>query len=197
VRRVLEVSIAGDGAVTMAVNALPGARERELYQEELEVLWNAGSRALSFETALETAFVNGDLERRMREKATQLTTPMDIAARLTTLNVWVNQLSANARWEWFWERSEASKKPRERVLSAIRVGAAALLAGCSSVALQVSLALKEESFPEWRIYVQEEGVAQMESFLSQQSGYLLGADPEFAMVQFLDFAPRVNAAITP
>lgn len=196
VKRVLEISVAGDGAVTMAVNALPDARKRELLQEELEVVWNAGSRAMSFGTGMQTTFVNGDLERRMGEKATQLTTPMEIAARLTTLNVWVDQLSANMRWAWFWEKSEAASDSRERVLSAIRIGSASLLAGCASVALQVSLALKDEPFSDWRTYVQQEGVAQWESFLSQQSGYLLGADPEFALVQFLDFAPRAVAAVT-
>jgi hypothetical protein len=60
----------------------------------------------------------------------------------------------------------------------------------------VVLALKGEDFAHWREYLKTEGVAQWESFLSQQHGYLLGPDPEFAMVQFLDFAIRVEASVS-
>jgi hypothetical protein len=195
VRRALALSTAGDAAVTIAVNALPGPGERALSAEELAVIWDAGSRALAFGANVQTMFVNGDLGRRMKKGTAQFTTPMEIAARLTTLHVWVDQLSADRRWEWFWEDSAAADAPRERVLSAFRIGSAALLAGCSSVALKVALALEGEDLSRWRDYLKNEGVSQWESFLSQQHGYLLGPDPEFAMVQFVDFAARVQAAV--
>lgn len=192
VRRVLSITIAGDGAISMAITALPRPGTRDLYDEELEVLWWAGARALELGHSPQMVLLEGQLERRMEAAAeTSFTTPMEIAARLTMLNVWTDQLSAGSKWKWFWKHSAAAKQPYERELSAIRIGAAALLAGCASVALEVTIELKETELATWRTYIEHRGFASAEEFLSAQYGLLLGLNPAGAMVSFLDFTQRV------
>ena len=189
VRRVLSITIAGDAAISMASMALPRPGMRDLYAEEFEILWWAGARALELGHSAQTVLLEGELERRMKAAAeSSFTTPIEIAARLTMLNVWADQLSARSKWEWFWKNTSAAKQPNERVLSAIRIGAAALLAGCTSVALEVTIELKETGLGGWRGYVEQKGFATAEEFLSTQYGILLGIDPAGAMVSFLDFA---------
>jgi hypothetical protein len=195
VARALALSRAGDGGVTMALSALPGPGERKLNSEELDVIWEAGERALHFKGSAATGYVNSVLQKWMKAQKAGVPTPLEIASRLTILHVWVNQLSADARWEWFWEQTEPYADTEDRRLAMIRIGAAALLSGCASVAVRIALAVRQENLDGLKTYLHRREVSAWESFLSQQYGYLLGTDPEEAMMDFLGFAERVHLAV--
>ena len=195
--RALALSSAGDSGVTMALGALPRPGGRELNSEELDVIWEAGARALHFKGRAGTSHVNSVIEKWMNTDQTGPSALIEIASRLTMLHLWVNQLSADARWEWFWDKTQPSAEIEERRIGVIRIGAAALLAGCASVAIRVALAIRGEDLDVLRSHIKHRGVSAWESFLSEQYGYLLGTDPEEAIVDFLGFAQRVQSAIPP
>jgi len=195
VARALALSRAGDGAVAMAVNTLPGPREAALNSDERDVLWEAGARALHLEANSATEFIDGDLARRIEAHAGAADSLLEIAARLTMLNVWVDQLSASKRWTWFSENTAQAANSEVRRIGVIRIGAAASLAGCWSVAIRVALAIRAENIAGLRTHLKDRSVSAWESFLSDQYGHLLGGDPEQAMVDFLDFAERLHAAV--
>lgn len=195
VARALALSKAGDGAVTIAVNALPGPQRAPLNSDERNVLWEAGAHAIRLEVNTASGFVDSDLARRIDAQAETADPLIEIAARLTMLNIWVDQHSADKRWAWFSNTTAKAASSEARRLGVIRIGAVALLAGCWSVAIRVALAMRGENIASLRTHLKNRSVSAWESFLSDQYGHLLGSDPEQAMVDFLDFSDRLQAAV--
>jgi hypothetical protein len=193
--RALALSTNGDGGVSMTLGALPGVAERELNSEEIEVLWSVGARAVHLEGRAATDHINSLLKRRIGARPGKATALVEVVSRLMMLHIWVDQLSADARWTWFLECTEPVAAQDERRIGVVRIGAAALLAGCFSIAIRVALAIRDEDLESLKEYLHRREVSAWESFLSGQYGYLLGADPEQAMIDFLDFAARVQGAV--
>jgi hypothetical protein len=196
VGRAIALSAVGDAAATIALGHLPNAGSRKLFGEELEMFWDAASHAIAFEQSTQLEFTLQRLEKWMAiQQGDEIPNPLEIAARLTMLNVWVNQHTAAARWEWFWEKTHPQAKEEGRRLSVVRIGAAALLSGCNSVAIKVALAIGGENLVALKSHIEKQNVSQWEGFLSQQYGYLLGENPAGAMATFLDFAGRVHGSV--
>lgn len=192
--RAMGLSWAGDGGVAMALAALPGPTDRELHPEEFELIWEAGARALRIADRGSGHYVDTVLARWIGHADTA-TTATEVASRLAILHIWIDQHSAGARWKWFEAETEALATESVRRVAVARIGAAALLAGCSSVAMRVALSLRNENLDQLRTHLHERAVSAWESFINGQYGFLLGADPEQAMVDFLDFAERAMAAV--
>ena len=192
--RALGLSRAGDGGVTMALAALPDPAGRKLHPEEFDLIWEAGGQALRINDRGASAYVNTVLERWIK-RADTATTSVEVASRLTILHIWINQHSADARWEWFRDQTEEFATDSVRRIAVARIGAAALLAGCASVAIRVALSLREEDLEQLRTHLHERAVSAWETFINGQYGFLLGTDPEQAMIDFLDFAEQALRAI--
>jgi hypothetical protein len=193
-RRALGLSQSGDSAAVMVTTALPSARDRALTAPELELLWLAGVRAIALRTRSEWSIVSGSLEGYLQKPGSSSITPVEIAGRLVLYSIWADQFEAPQRWQWFW-KATAKVQTGERVLYAVRVGAAALLAGCISAAIRIAQDLQGENIEGLRTYIKEEDISARESLLSQMYGSLLGSDPEEAMTKFLDFTESAHAAI--
>jgi hypothetical protein len=193
--RALAVSRSGDGGVAIAVTALPNPSERAPNSEELDVLWAAAARAVQIGGRGETSHVNSRLEKWIEHQGSDTARLTEVAARITMLHLWIDQLSADARWEWFCGSTQSVAGQDERRISVIRIGAAALLAGCFSVAIRVALFMRDENVEALKTYLHLRNVSAWESFLSDQYGFLLGSDPEEAMMTFLDFAKQVHDAV--
>jgi hypothetical protein len=196
VGRAVSLSAVGDAAPTIALGHLPEPGSRKLFSEELEIFWSAASHAIAFEQSAQLEIALQRLEKWIAiQQGNEIPNPLEIAGRLTMLNVWINQHTAAARWDWFWEKTQSQSEADVRRLSVVRIGAAALLSGCSSVAIKVALAIKGEDLATLKTYIEIQNVSKWEEFLTQQYGYLLGENPVGAMVTFLDFAKRVHVAV--
>lgn len=194
-RRLLRIGEEGDGVPSLVVGALL-YETRDSFQGLATLLWEAGVRAVETHDPSALMLTRIAIEQRLRDVDGVLSTEgVETAARLCVLAVWNDQSAAARTWEWF-AKETANADRNERILGALRIGTAALLAWNPSTVLRVTLALVAEiDLTKLKDYVQRPGFAMIEQTVADQFGHYLGADAEAAFVRFLDFAIVLRAAL--
>jgi hypothetical protein len=122
---------------------------------------------------------------------------IDVASSICVATAWHSQPIARQVWEWYVNATAgAGTDAGRRLVGALRIGAAAMLAGNSSTWVAVVIETKAWADPSsLEAFVRQPAVAQVEQFLSDQGGQYLGADAEAALVRFARFAAATAPAI--
>jgi hypothetical protein len=119
---------------------------------------------------------------------------IETAARSVQFAAWVNPTEADYLYRWF-DRLDA-QSGTTKALGCLRVGAAALLAGCISLALTVAFELPDLDLDSVvGEHLESEAVADHEMVRSSSYNYVLGDDPQDALQEFARFARDCLAAV--
>jgi hypothetical protein len=194
-RRLLRTGQEGDGLPSLLVGALL-YETKESFPGLATLLWEAGVRAVETDDRNALLLARMAIEQRLCDGNRILTDEgVETAARLCVLAVWNDQAEARRAWEWYAKQS-ASADRDERILGALRIGSAALLAWNPSTALRVAFALsKEIELSALETEVRQPGFAMLEQTVADQFGHYLGPDAEAAFAKFLQFAISVRKAV--
>jgi hypothetical protein len=194
-KRLLRLSQEGDAIPSLVVGALL-QETREPFPGLATLLWEAGVRAVETRDRNALLLTQMAIEQRLRDDNAVLTAEgVETAARLCVLAVWNDQPAAGRTWGWFSEQAATAERT-ERILGALRIGSAALLAWNPSTVLRVALALAAEiDLTQLKEYAQRPGLAMIEQTVADQFGHYLAADAEAAFVNFLDFATVLRSGV--
>jgi hypothetical protein len=151
-------------------------------------------QAAVLRTRYEWSIVSGTLEGHIQAATSGTRELLELGGRLIIYTIWVDQFQAEPRWARFWSKT-AKDETGERTICALRAGGAALLAGCISVAIRIALDIRGQDLNALKSFIKDEQVAAKENFLSKAYGFLLSADPEQAIIDFLDFAEEIQGAV--
>jgi hypothetical protein len=124
---------------------------------------------------------------------------VDVASKIPALAGWLNQPSAPAAWRRFWASTNPLGTVVLRLRAAARVGAANLVAGSMSVAVEVVLDLRAAgvALDNLAEMLKDQQTQSAEVLRAQLGGGYLGQSSEAALSEFADFAVSVGAAICP
>lgn len=163
--------------------------------EDLDVLYDAGRRAILLESGLELASVQRGFDHLTPGTSSTPGYASETAGRLVAFCAAVAPRLSRAAWSRWW-KSAARTPEQDRVQTALRIGAAALPVANLSLAVEISLAVAGQDFDALVKGIRDPERAAFESFLSEAYGRLLGVDAEQRIVDFIEFARDVNAAIS-
>lgn len=176
-----------------------------------EVIVNGGAEITGthiLATCSETALDNDDsttlsqvqsaLEQTLLNSSGQ-TRPyvLESSSQIAAAATWKDYFRSHDFWKWFWQSTaRCNDQPAGRLLGALRVGAAAMLADNYSLAIEIALDVSEESNPQaLEGWMQNQTVAVREQTFSHMFGRYLGADAEASLREFTRFAAKVFQSV--
>jgi hypothetical protein len=190
--RLVDRSRKDDGLIMLLALKLTSARTLT----EFGVLYSAGCRA-----ARDGSGAGVRSTQMCFEKLTAGTNDVnryanEYAARLVAYCAAVAPWLSRSAWSRWWETAGFAPASDVRTL-AVRIGAGALPVGNLSLAVEIVLALRQigVDFDAMEAAAHDADRAQLEQFLSESYGRLLGSDPEKRIADFLTFAREVSAAV--
>jgi hypothetical protein len=188
--RLLALTDAADGFGTLLASQLAFTGERPSVDIVRQLLWDCGSRAIEVNDELALREVQQQVDRLLSREEGDIS----LGGRLAQFAAVTRPRRADELWRWHAGRtSTESTFP----LTAIRVGASALLVGNASLALTAALALRTSNAKAWEDWFEQRDVADRETVNDQLYGRLLGADPQYALQEFVRFMARAVAAVKP
>lgn len=190
--RLIDRSRKDDGLIMMLALKLTSAKTLT----EFGVLYSAGCRA-----ARDGSGTGVGTTQMCFEKLTAGTKNVnryanEYAARLVAYCAAVAPWLSRSAWSRWWAAAGSAPTSDVRTL-AVRIGAGALPVGNLSLAVEIALALRQvgANFDAMEAAAHNADRAQLEQFLSESYGRLLGTDPETRIADFLTFAREVCAAV--
>jgi hypothetical protein len=164
----------------------------ELPDFQQQVIWLAGLTALECEDSLGMSMVNERLGEHLKNQD-QASKGTELAARLVQAAVWIAQARAADLYQWFGEHTEVGYV---RLIGQLRIGAAALMAGHISLALNVAIDLRASDFDKLDAHLERREVAAHEQLESDLFHRLLGEDAQFNLQNFVRFAKQAAPAVS-
>jgi hypothetical protein len=130
----------------------------------------------------------------MVENSTEGSYALQTGAELVVLGVWRNYFGSGWLWEWYKKLSEEGGST-VKDLGVMKVGAAALLAGNFSIAVDSVrwLVATSRDVDLMERLIRDRDFAQREQLRSELLGNLLGADAEYALAEYCSFWRRLES----
>jgi hypothetical protein len=122
---------------------------------------------------------------------------LESSSQIAAAAVWRDYFRSHEFWEWYWQATtKCEDMTRSRTLGALRIGAAAILAGNYSLAIRVATEISQETqldgLEDW---VRQQSVAAREQAVSHMFGRYLGSDAEASLREFVRFATEIESSI--
>ena len=174
---------------------------RMLTKEEItatDILLVCGERALDLGEVDALAAVQQSLENALPEDSGSTRKyVLEAASQLAAAAVWNDYFRAQPVWQWYWSKTDScADRVSMRLFGALRIGAAARLAGNYSVAIEVALALRDVAeLGEVAALIDQRGGAAREQVISQMFGGYLGDDAEASLREYVRFVEVVQDAV--
>ena len=182
-----------DGMIALIAHKLSS---RATTLAEFGVLYRAGCHAAILESGMDLQFAQDGLHALAGGMELPARFANESAGRLVLYCAQVAPRLSRAAWSRWWSTAQKTPQP-DRVRIAIRIGAGALPVGNLSLCVEIALALRDADFDSLMEGIRSPEQAEFEGLISQLYGRLLGVDAEQRIIDFLDFAQRINKALPP
>jgi hypothetical protein len=189
-QRLLDLTDLADGFAVSLAGQLGRSGQKLGDSLISQLLWDCAVQALRVDDELGL--------RQVREQVNRLggsaEWAVDLGGRIVQLAAVTRPPRAEHLWRWHHERAaQAQLFP----LTAMRIGASALRVGNASLALTVALALRGNEPDKWRTYFDDFETADGETTRDLLYGTMLGADAQFALLEFVGFVDGAVRAVKP
>lgn len=200
IRKVLQLGIRGEDVPAMVMANLEELASVPPASSKAEhLIRDAGLRCLETSDQVGLFLVEKAIEDRLRDAAGAFRpASVRIAAELCSNAVWLDYRLAPNCWRWYWRVTNDQQAASGRVVGAVRVGAAGLLSGTISIAIEVAMRLRELNINigQLRTLLSDPVTVSREQAISDLGGGYLGTSAGDALAACVDFCADTAAAVT-